>query len=121
MGIEGNGGSANLQSQVVVAADRFSVVGPGIGTKSFFSVVDGKTYIDTAFINKAYIVNAFIGQTLQSQRLTGYGQPVLTIDFNRGAVTIRDWSENGAYTNQDENGFSMVAGGVELVKIGRLS
>jgi len=84
-------------------------------------VVDGKTYIDTAFINKAYIVDAFIGQTLQSQRLTDYGQPVLTIDFNRGAVTIRDWSENGAYTNQDENGFSMVAGGVELVKIGRLS
>ena len=121
VGIEGNGGSANLQSQVVVAADRFSVVGPGIGTRSFFSVVDGKTYIDTAFINKAYIVDAFIGQTLQSQRLTGYGQPVLTIDFNRGAVTIRDWSENGAYTNQDENGFSMVAGGVELVKIGRLS
>ncbi|WP_371913848.1 DUF1983 domain-containing protein [Pseudomonas sp. Snoq117.2] len=123
VGIEPNGGGAGLQSTIAVAADRFVVLGPGIDGRgrSFFSVVDNKTYIDTAFINKAYIVDAFVGRTVQSQRLTDYGQPVLTIDFNRGAVTIRDFSQNGAYTNQDENGFSMVAGGVELVKIGRLS
>ncbi|WP_455769632.1 phage tail tip fiber protein [Pseudomonas oryzihabitans] len=123
VGIEPNGGGAGLQSTIAVAADRFVVLGPGIDGRgrSFFSVVDNKTYIDTAFINKAYIVDAFVGRTVQSQRLTDYGQPVLTIDFSRGAVTIRDFSQNGAYTNQDENGFSMVAGGVELVKIGRLS
>lgn len=123
VGIEPNGGGAGLQSTIAVAADRFVVLGPGIDGRgrSFFSVVDNKTYIDTAFINKAYIVDAFVGRTVQSQRLTDYGQPVLTIDFNSGAVTIRDFSQNGAYTNQDENGFSMVAGGVELVKIGRLS
>lgn len=123
VGIEPNGGGAGLQSTVAVASDRFLVLGPGIDGKgkSFFSVVNGQTFIDTGFLNKAYIVNAFIGQTIQSQRLTAYNQPVLTIDFNRGAVTIRDYSVEGSYTNQDENGFSMVAGGVELVKIGRLS
>ncbi len=117
--IEPNGGTAGLQSTVAVAADRFLVLGPGIDGKgkAFFSVVNGQTFMDSAFINKAYISNALIGQTVQSQQLTSYNQPIRTDNYYTGEMIIRNYGREGRYLQINDTGVFLIADGVVLVEM----
>lgn len=122
--VDGNGSSSgngqpNIQTTFAIAADRFIVVGPGIdgNGRAAFSVVNNQTYINDAFINKATIVNAIIGQQINSAQLTTYGQPIMTHDFNTGEILIRNINTNGRYFHMRQNGIYMVADGVVLVEM----
>lgn len=118
--IEPNGGTAGLQSTVAVAADRFLVLGPGIDGKgkAFFSVVNGQTFMDSAFINKAYIANALIGQTVQSQSYTNFSEPVMTQDFANGDLISRSAGRRNTYSRFNRDGVSVVVDGVLRVRMG---
>nr|WP_241495305.1 DUF1983 domain-containing protein [Pseudomonas psychrotolerans] len=119
VGIEPGGGSLGLQSTVAVASDRFLVLGPGIDGKgkAFFSVVNGQTFMDSAFINKAYISNALIGQTVQSQQLTSYNQPIRTDNYYTGEMIIRNYGREGRYLQINDTGVFLIADGVVLVEM----
>lgn len=119
VGIEPGGGNVGLQSTVAVASDRFLVLGPGIDGKgkAFFSVVNGQTFIDTAFINKAYISSALIGQTVQSQQLTSYNQPIRTDSYYTGETIIRNYGREGRYLQMNDSGVFLIADGIVLVEM----
>ncbi|WP_171991248.1 phage tail tip fiber protein [Pseudomonas oryzihabitans] len=119
VGIEPGGGNLGLQSSVAVAADRFLVLGPGIDGKgkAFFSVVNGQTFIDTAFINKAYIRSGIIGDTLYSSTGTSYNSPVLITDYNSGEILIQNKTVQGRYLHMRQDGIFLVADGVVLVEM----
>lgn len=119
VGIEAGGGNVGLQSTVAVASDRFLVLGPGIDGKgkAFFSVVNGQTFMDSAFINKAYISNALIGQTVQSQQLTSYNQPIRTDNYYTGETIIRNYGKEGRYLQMNDTGVFLIADGVVLVEM----
>jgi len=119
VGIEPGGGNVGLQSTVAVASDRFMVLGPGIDGKgkAFFSVVNGQTFIDTAFINKAYIREGIIGETLYSSTGTNYGSPLLITDFRSGEILIQNKTTQGRYMIMRQDGIFLVADGVVLVEM----
>ena len=119
VGIEPGGGNLGLQSSVAVAADRFLVLGPGIDGKgkAFFSVVNGQTFIDTAFINKAYIREGIIGETLYSSTGTSYNSPLLITDFKAGEILIQNKTVQGRYIHMRQDGLFMVSDGVVLVEM----
>ena len=119
VGIEAGGGNVGLQSTVAVAADRFMVLGPGIDGKgrAFFSVVNNQTFIDTAFINKAYIREGIIGETLYSSTGTSYNSPVLITDFRAGEILIQNKTIQGRYIHMRQDGLFMVSDGVVLVEM----
>ncbi len=120
VGIEAGGGNVGLQSSVAVAADRFLVLGPGIDGKgkSFFSVVNGQTFIDTAFIDKAYINSALIGQTIVSQAYTQFNEPIMSADFGNGQLTCRHLSKKNTYAFMNRDGVVVVVDGVLRVRMG---
>ncbi|MBD1602564.1 DUF1983 domain-containing protein, partial [Pseudomonas typographi] len=66
LGIENTG--AGLQSQFLVSADRFAVVGTTAGGTVFtpFVVQSGQVYISQAFIADGTITSAKIGDYIQS-------------------------------------------------------
>lgn len=65
LGIEN--GPAGLQSQFLVRADRFAVVGgTGVTTLAPFVVEGGQVFISQALIGDGWITNAMIGNIIQS-------------------------------------------------------
>ncbi|WP_346659866.1 DUF1983 domain-containing protein [Pseudomonas sp. GM_Psu_2] len=121
VGIEPNGGNAGLQSTVAVAADRFMVLGPGIDGKgkAFFSVVNGQTFMNTAFIDKAYIREGIIGQNLFSQNLTQAGLPIMNTDFASGAIYIRSEEAGLSEIQIDRAAFRCYVNNKLRVRVGR--
>jgi predicted phage tail protein len=86
LGIEN--GPAGLQSQFLVRADRFAVVNGIDGTTAApFVVQGGQVFISQALIGDAWITNAMIGDTIQSnnfiQGQTGWRlNKAGTLEFN---------------------------------------
>jgi len=121
VGIEPGGGNVGLQSTVAVAADRFMVLGPGIDGKgkSFFSVVNGQTFMNTAFIDKAYIREGIIGQNLFSQNLTRAGLPIMNADFASGAIYIRSEEAGLSEIQIDRAAFRCYVNNKLRVRVGR--
>lgn len=121
VGIEPGGGNVGLQSTVAVASDRFMVLGPGIDGKgkSFFSVVNGQTFMNTAFIDKAYIREGIIGQNLFSQNLTRAGLPIMNADFASGAIYIRSEETGLSEIQIDRAAFRCYVNNKLRVRVGR--
>ena len=101
-----------------MAADRFAIItGPQGSVSSPFIIENGQAFIADAVIKRATITNALIGQNLASQTLTNYGQPVMTVDFSVGQITIQNKAVNGAYLLLRDNGLFMVANGVVVIEM----
>lgn len=65
IGVENTNGV--VESQVLVAADKFAIIDPTAETlTSPFIVQDGQTYINQAFIGEGWITNAMIGNVIRS-------------------------------------------------------
>jgi predicted phage tail protein len=99
LGIEN--GPAGLQSQFLVRADRFAVVSGLNGTTAApFVVQGGQVFISQALIGTAWITNAMIGDTIQSNNYvanwTGWRlNKAGTLEFNgniggQGRLTINN-------------------------------
>lgn len=109
LGIEN--GPAGLQSQFLVRADRFAVIG-GTGTTEMapFVVEGGQVYISQALIGTGWITNAMIGNVIQSNNYvvnsTGWRlDKAGTLEINGTAVGGgRLTITNRAVKVYDENG-----------------
>ncbi len=107
-----------VQSQFVVAADRFAVIRDVAGNVSSpFIIENGQVFIADAVIKKATIANALIGQGVYSSAFTNYGQPVMSLDFNSGQITIQNKATNGKYMILREDGLFAVSGGVVMLEL----
>lgn len=119
IGVDNTSGIA--QSQIVFQADLFSLINVSNGNVSTpFTILNGVTYINSAFIADGTITNAKIGNTIQSNTVNGYnGSPTWTIDKG-GQITL---SGTTNFVTMNANGIKMAAqgGSFYLIEIGELS
>jgi predicted phage tail protein len=120
-GIGLDNSSGTTQSQFVVSADTFAVLNADSSANGTFTspfmVSGGQVFIRDTVIRKATITNALIGQSIYSQTLTNYGQPVMTTDYNSGQITIQNKATNGKYMILREDGLFAVSGGVVILEL----
>jgi predicted phage tail protein len=120
-GIGLDNSSGTTQSQFVVSADTFAVLNADSSANGTFTspfmVSGGQVFIRDTVIQKATITNALIGQSIYSQTLTNYGQPVMITDYNSGQITIQNKATNGKYMILREDGLFAVSGGVVILEL----
>jgi len=117
-GIGLDNSSGVLQSQFIVAADRFAVIRDVAGNVSSpFIIEGGQVFIADAVIKKATIVNGIIGQSISSATLTNYGVPVMIVDYNTGAIAINNKATNGKSIILREDGLFATSGGVTILEL----
>jgi len=93
VGIGVDNSSGTIESQVLVAANRFAVLDPnGVAVSAPFVIQGGQTFINQGFIGTGWIQNAMIGDVIQSTAVGANGQPRWRLDKN-GTITL-----NGANT-----------------------
>ncbi|VFR43375.1 Phage tail fiber protein [plant metagenome] len=116
VGVENNEGT--IESQVLVAADRFAVIHPnGTTTTSPFVIQGGQAFMNQAFIADGTITNAKIGQVIQSNNYIA-GQQGWRIDKAGG------FELNGSVAGQGRVSISNQllrvydGNGVERVRLG---
>lgn len=90
-------------TQVLIAADTFGVLNTSAGgvVSSPFVIQNGQVVINEAFISKLTIQNALIGATLVSLAESSPGVPVLSLNFETGAMR---WGGSGAGGRRESTG-----------------
>jgi uncharacterized coiled-coil protein SlyX len=117
-GIGLDNSSGVLQSQFIVAADRFAVIRDVAGNVSSpFIIEGGQVFMADAVIKRATIANGIIGQSISSSTLTNYGVPVMIIDYNTGAIAINNKATNGKSIILREDGLFATSGGVTILEL----
>lgn len=120
VGIE-NQPDGSYQSQILMQADRFAVINLVNGNiTSPFVIQGGQTFISQAMIGNAWITNAMIGDTIQSNSIGAGGQPRWKLDKN-GSLTMTGVN-SGGYMQLTDTAlrFWNSAGSVALVELGEL-
>ncbi|WP_052469427.1 TipJ family phage tail tip protein [Pseudomonas massiliensis] len=120
LGIENT--AAGLQSQFLVSADRFAVVGTTAGGTTFtpFVVQNGQVYISQAFIGDGTITSAKIGDYIQSTNYVA-GSAGWRLNKN-GTFEINATVAGQGRVIMDNNGVRVFdANGVKRVNLGNLS
>ncbi|MFX3669809.1 host specificity protein J [Xanthomonas prunicola] len=73
----------SYQSQILMQADRFAVINvANNAVTSPFVIQGGQTFINQALIGNAWITNAMIGDTIQSNTVGANGRPRWKLDKN---------------------------------------
>lgn len=117
VGVENNNGV--IESQVIVAADRFAVVNPnGNQLISPFVIQGGQVFINSAVIQQATVVNALVGATLQSVAKDAQGNPLILLNMQTGAFILRSSSSLGKLTIWNNQIQVHDANGVLRVRLG---
>lgn len=106
VGIE-NQPDGSFQSQILMQADRFAVINLVNGNvTSPFVIQGGQTFISQALIGNAWITNAMIGDTIQSNSTGVGGAPRWLLNKNGDITTVGANSGDGYMT---QNGSTMRA------------
>ncbi|MEN5123113.1 DUF1983 domain-containing protein [Pseudomonas sp. TWI698] len=117
LGVENSGGV--LQSTFAVMADRFAVLNPsGNGFVSPFAIQGGQVFIADALISKLTVLNAVVGNALESSQRTNWGPPILHANFAEGRVTTYHPTRANTYCNMNRDGLTVVVDGVLRVRMG---
>lgn len=99
VGVENNEGI--IESQVLIAADRFAVIHPNDagGVTTPFVIQGGDVFINSAFIQDATIGSAKLQNWLYSDSLDVNGNPIIGINFRTGVI------QSGQTGYNNGNGF----------------
>jgi predicted phage tail protein len=90
IGIGVSNETGTVTTTISMLADKFALINNNSGVISSPFMVDGNnTYIKSAFIQQATIVTALIGATLNSVAVDGSGNPILSLNFQTGAIVSR--------------------------------
>ncbi|MBO9790414.1 MULTISPECIES: host specificity protein J [Xanthomonas] len=111
----------SYQSQILMQADRFAVINvANNAVTSPFVIQGGQTFINQALIGNAWITNAMIGDTIQSNGVGANGQPRWKLDKN-GTLSMNGANNGGFMTlNEQALRFWNAAGTVALFEAGEL-
>ncbi|MCS3807793.1 host specificity protein J [Xanthomonas sp. 4461] len=111
----------SFQSQILMQADRFAVINVANNlVTSPFVIQGGQVFINQALIGNAWITNAMIGDTIQSNGVGANGQPRWKLDKN-GTLSMNGANNGGFMTlNEQALRFWNAAGTVALFEAGEL-
>ncbi|UXA65998.1 host specificity protein J [Xanthomonas prunicola] len=111
----------SYQSQILMQADRFAVINvANNAVTSPFVIQGGQVFINQALIGNAWITNAMIGDTIQSNGVGANGQPRWKLDKN--STLSMNGANNGGFMTLNEQAlrFWNAAGTVALFEAGEL-
>ncbi|MFX1765166.1 host specificity protein J [Paraburkholderia sp. A1RI-2L] len=101
IGIDNNSGQ--IESQVLVAAQRFAILdNTGSAVSSPFVVQGGQVFLAQAFIGTGWIQNAMIGDVIQSTAVGANGQPRWKLDKN-GTLTMNGANSGSGYLTLNDS------------------
>jgi predicted phage tail protein len=117
IGIDNNSGT--VESQVLVAAQRFAILdNTGSAVSSPFIVSGGQVFMSSAFIQDASITNAKISGVIQSNSVGANGQPRWVLDKN-GVFTMNGANTGSGYLTITDSLVSVYDGnGTLRVRLG---
>lgn len=89
-------GSNGEVGQIIMSADQVVIANGLSGPEAnLFVFQDGQMFVNTAFINKAFIQELILGMTLRSQAVDSQGRPLVEIDFVTGKFALRGQEADG--------------------------
>lgn len=89
-------GSNGEVGQIIMSADQIVIANGLSGPQANLIVFqDGQMFVNTAFINKAFIQELILGMTLRSQAVDSQGRPLVEIDFVTGKFALRGQEADG--------------------------
>lgn len=108
----------SYQSQFLIQADRMAVINVANGNIATpFVIQGGQTFISQAMIGNAWITNAMIGDTIQSNTTGAGGQPRWKLDKN-GTLTMTGPNSGGWLTVNDSVIQVFDSAGTKRVELG---
>ncbi|MFV3314131.1 phage tail tip fiber protein [Pseudomonas sp. NY15374] len=115
-------GSNGEVGQIIMSADQVVIANGLSGPEAnLFVFQNGQMFVNTAFINKAFIQELILGMTLRSQAVNAQGQPLIELNMVTGAFTLRGQDANGQTIINNGGLYVYDANGVERVAAGRLT
>lgn len=116
VGVENNQGV--IESQVLIAADRFGVIHPnGNSVLTPLVIQGGQVFMDSAFIQDGTITNAKIGSVIQSTAVGANGRPRWVLDKN-GTLELNGLANGGYARITDSGALVYDSNGVLRVRLG---
>ncbi|WP_411382803.1 DUF1983 domain-containing protein [Pseudomonas sp. L7] len=89
-------GSNGEVGQIIMSADQVVIANGLNGPEAnLFVFQNGQMFVNTAFINKAFIQELILGMTLRSQAVDSQGRPLVEIDFVTGKFALRGQEADG--------------------------
>lgn len=103
IGIGIDNSSGVVESQVLVAAQRFAILdNTGSAVSSPFVVQGGQVFISQALIGTGWITNLMIGDVIQSTAVGANGQPRWRLDKN-GTITLNGANGGSGYMTLNDS------------------
>lgn len=115
-------GSNGEVGQIIMSADQVVIANGLSGPEAnLFVFQNGQMFVNTAFINRAFIQELILGMTLRSQAANAQGLPLIELNMVTGAFTLRGQDANGQTIINNGGLYVYDANGVERVAAGRLT
>lgn len=120
VGVENNEGE--VESQVLVAADRFAILDPDENGSAVtpFVIQGGQVFINSAVIGSASIGSAKFADWLESDAVNSNNVPLLRLNFRTGAIEQND-TDGGGIRQVNKKIQVFDESNVERVRLGDLS
>lgn len=115
-------GSNGEVGQIIMSADQVVIANGLSGPEAnLFVFQNGQMFVNTAFINKAFIQDLILGMTLRSQAVNAQGQPLIELNMVTGSFAVRGQSNEGS-TLLNSNGLYVYdLNFIERTAVGRMT
>lgn len=117
--VQGSDGSVG---EILMQADRIALINGLEGEEADLIVFEGgKMYLNTAFINTAFIQQLILGMTLRSQAVDSKGRPLIELNMVDGTFTVRGQDANGSTVLNNGGVYVYDLNEIERTAVGRLT
>lgn len=90
-------GSNGEVGQIIMSADQIVIANGLSGPQANLIVFEnGQMFVNTAFINKAFIQELILSMTLRSQAVDAFGRPLIELNMVNGTFSFRGADGNGS-------------------------
>lgn len=117
--VQGSDGSVG---QIIMSADQVVIANGLSGPEAnLFVFQNGKMYVNTAFINSAFIQQLILGMTLRSQAVDSQGRPLIELNMVTGTFTLRGQDGNGSTLINNGGIYVYDLNNIERAALGRMT
>ncbi|QXI45157.1 DUF1983 domain-containing protein [Pseudomonas wayambapalatensis] len=115
-------GSNGEVGQIIMSADQVVIANGLSGPEAnLFVFQNGQMFVNTAFINRAFIQELILGMTLRSQAVNAQGQPLIELNMVTGSFAVRGQSNEGSTLLNNNGLYVYDLNFIERTAVGRMT
>ncbi|MNJ22281.1 hypothetical protein D3C77_166490 [compost metagenome] len=115
-------GSNGEIGEILLSAQRVAIINGIDGDESnLFVFQDGQMFVNTAFINKAFIQELILGMILRSQATDAFGRPLIELNMITGSFTVRGQTADGSILLNNYGLYVYDLNYIERASVGRMT